>query len=199
MPASTWEKLVRLEKSRIDQSVLTEILEMYWNNYKAADSVSAMELCIDEGNSKEPNSRKICTYIRNGELCSVYAAWVLWAVRKNNIMPCFAWRWIACSTALRGKRQSHLRARPAYPKGITLSAGFTRTLIWFWIGMSWSMVSMNHRKNAQTPNRMPSIKMRTQKLKFSWQKLSARRSDKVLLLYFAFHPILFLPGLVRCR
>lgn len=118
---------------------------------------------------------------------------------KNNIMPCFAWRWIACSTALRGKRQSHLRARPAYPKGITLSAGFTRTLIWFWIGMSWSMVSMNHRKNAQTPNRMPSIKRRTEKPKFSWQKLSARRSEKGFLLNLAFQPILCLTVWVSCR
>ena len=32
----------------------------------------------------------LCTYIRNGELCSVYAVWVLWAVREKNIMPCFA-------------------------------------------------------------------------------------------------------------
>lgn len=114
-------------------------------------------------------------------------------------MPCFAWRWIACSTALRGKRQSHLRARPAYPKGITLSAGFPRTLIWFWIGMSWSMVSMNHRKNAQTPNRMPSIKRRTEKPKFSWQKLSARRSEKGFLLNLAFQPILRLTVWVSCR
>ena len=44
-------------------------------------------------------------------------------------------------------------------------------------------------ENVRTPNRMPSIKRRTERPRFSWQKPSARRSGKDFLLNWAFQPI----------
>ena len=42
---------------------------------------------------------------------------------------------------------------------------------------------------SRTPSRTPSIKRRTERPRFSWQKPSARRSGKGFLLNWAFRPI----------
>lgn len=78
---------------------------------------------------------------------------------------------------------------PVYPKGIILSAGSPRTLILSWIGVSWDTGSMNPGKNARTQSRMPSIKRRIKRPRFSWQKPSARRSGKGFLLNWGFRQI----------
>ena len=74
-------------------------------------------------------------------------------------------------------------------KGYHLISRFSEDIDLILIGVSWGMGSMNPGRNAQTPSRMPSIKRRTERPRFSWQKLSARRSGKGFLLNWAFRPI----------
>ena len=137
---------------------------------------------------KSQNSRKICTYIRNGELCSVYAAWVLWAVRKKyHALFCLTLNCLFHRSSW--KKAVTFKGENSLSKGYHLISRFSEDID---LILDWRVLGYGINEpweNARTPSRMPSIKRRTERPRFSWQKPSARRSGKGFLLNWAFRPI----------